>query len=96
MALMNLLPLLGKRLEDLSIDDLKAVKNHFKIDVEVTPELHKLTMKMLTDSDIDSVADLIQSPDQIKKLLGFFKSQSEVVEERSLKQCPHCDNFFLV
>lgn len=94
--MLALLPLLSKRLEDLSVADLNLVSKQFNINVDVTEPMRLAALDLLENGDINSVADLIKSPEQVKKLVSFFQSQKKLDDTRVLKQCPHCDNFMLV
>jgi len=71
----TLLPLLSKRLEELTPDDFSKIASVMKIDVELTDELKDAGFALLRGDSIDTVADLIQKPESIKKLLIFFKEQ---------------------
>jgi len=92
----TLLPLLGKRLEDLTPDDLDKVKKAFKINVDLTDELREAGLALLRDDSIDKVADLIQKPESIQKLLSFFKAQEpKTAHAAAVLRCPHCSLYFI-
>jgi len=95
--MITLLPLLGKRLEDLTSDDLVKVKKVFNINVDLTDELRDAGFALLKGDSIDKVSDLIQKPESVQKLLGFFKKRELVadVPPVAVVRCPHCEMFFL-
>jgi len=96
MSMLALLPLLGKKLTDLSVDDLNLVSKELGINVQVTEQMRVGALLLAKDGDLDSVADLIKSPEQIKSFVNFFKNQAVVNETHKLVSCPHCQNFHLI
>jgi hypothetical protein len=93
----SLLPLLGKKVEDLSLDDLSKVAKVMKLDIDVTDELRDAGLALLKGENIEKVADLIQSPDSVQKLLAVFQTKKSVALSAPGKQvlrCPHCELFF--
>jgi len=96
MSMLALFPLLSKKLNELTVDELNLVSKQLNINVEVTETMREAALTLMQSGNLDSVADLIKSPEQIKQLVSFFQSQKKVDETRTLKQCPHCDNFHLV
>lgn len=95
MKMVQLLPLFPKRLSDLTLDDLTLVQRSLGLELEVTEELKQAGLALLSGKSIDTVADLIQSPESLQQLLAMFRSQRPVVPPQRLEQCPHCSEFFL-
>lgn len=93
----KLAPLFGKKLTDLSLDDLQVAADAFDVKVAVTEELKTAALALLQGQKIDSVADLVQSPESVQQLISFFKrgeNPSNPVER--LVRCSHCGEFFLI
>lgn len=93
--MITLLPLLGKRIEDLTLIDLERVKKALKIDVQLTEELRAAGIAMLKGDGINTAADMIQSPESVQKLLSFFQKPPAVVDDKPVIRCPHCNLFFI-
>lgn len=70
--MVKLLPLSTKKLDELTLNDLKLVGTTLGIQVEITPELKEAAYKILAGENIHSVADLIQSPESIQQLITFI------------------------
>lgn len=81
-----LLSLKDKRLDDLTLDDLRGVAGVMGIELAITDELKEAGMALLQGRDINTVADMIQSPESIAQLLQFLqgKSQEQVIAEAEL------------
>lgn len=62
---------MGKRLEDLTLEDAKGVMSHFGLVVPLNDELLRAGVALLNGQDIHSVADMIQHPESIQTLIGF-------------------------
>jgi len=69
---MALLPLMGKKLNELTLVDLQAVRQVLDIKVEINDELKTAALALMQGQDINSVADLIRSPAAIEQLTRFF------------------------
>lgn len=90
-----LLPLLGKKAADLTLEDCQLVATTFKIDVHVTPELREAGLAILKGANIDKVADMIQNPESVQQLLSIFQKPVPVEPVKQVIRCPHCTLFFL-
>lgn len=73
MKFLKLLPLAGKRLEDLTLAELNDVREVMGVEVHVTDELKSAGLALLKGQNLDTVADLIQSPDSVKQLVAFIR-----------------------
>lgn len=73
MKFLKLLPLAGKRLEDLTLAELNDVREVMGVEVHVTDELKTAGLALLKGQNLDTVADLIQSPDSVKQLIAFLR-----------------------
>lgn len=92
--MLALLPLLGKKIEDLTLLDLEKVKTALKIDVELTEEMRAAGVAMLKGEGINTAADMIQTPESIQKLLAIFQKPKPPVDDKPVIRCPHCNLFF--
>ena len=72
MSLVKFAPLMGKRLEELSVEDVRAVLDHFNIKVNVNDELLGAGIALMGGEDIHTVADMIQQPESIETLVRFI------------------------
>jgi ribosomal protein L12E/L44/L45/RPP1/RPP2 len=92
----KLMPLMGKTIQEITVDDLSLVINALNLKVQPTEELRLAAVELLKGRDIDSVADLIKSPESIAMIGNFIQGRKqEIVDDRAVTQCPHCDGFFL-
>lgn len=72
-----LLHLRGKRLEDVTTEELNMIAEILGIKVNVNDELKRAGMALLRGDSIDTVADMIQSPESIQKIMLFLQGKSE-------------------
>lgn len=72
-----LLHLRGKRLEDITTEELSKIAEILGIKVNVDDELVRAGMALLRGDNIDTVADMIQSPESIQKIMLFLQGKSE-------------------
>lgn len=91
----KLTPLLSKRIHDLTLGDLQLATDTFDVGITMTEELKSGVLALLQGANIDSVADLIKSPQSLQQLLSFVRPQADSQHEQSVVQCPHCEQFFL-
>jgi len=85
-GIMKLLPLLSlkdKRLEDLTIDELGQASSAFGIDVPVTSELKTAAIALLHGKDLNTVSDLIQSPESVTQLVTFLKGGFDSLKSKA-------------
>lgn len=73
MNLFALAPLLGRRLDDLSIEELGDIGRTLGIQLDVTDELKQAGLALLQGKSIDTVAELVQSPESVAQLVAFLK-----------------------
>lgn len=71
-ALAQLAALRNRRLESLTREELGGLARAFGIDVPITEELRVAGMELLKGKSLDSVADLIQSPESVTQIVTFF------------------------
>lgn len=71
-TLIALAPLMSKKLEELTLDDLSLVQKTVGIEIELNAELVQAGVALLQGENIHSVADLVKSPAAIQQLIQFF------------------------
>lgn len=92
----SLAGLLPKKLTELTVDELSMAAKALKINVTVNEELRSAALLMMQGANLDTVSDLIQSPEAIKSLIGFFQPpKATSVETERVIRCKHCGDFFL-
>lgn len=82
----SLLPLLNKRLSDLTLENLQAMRQMFDIKVDITDELKSAAIALFQGKDIDTVSDLIQSPESVAQLVSFLQGGIASVREDAKHQ----------
>lgn len=84
-----------RKLADLTVDDLRSIADVLGIaDIDVTPELREAGLALLKGQNVDSVADMIQSPESIHQLVSVFQKKTEAPQP--LVKCPHCRELFFL
>lgn len=86
---------MGKKLNDVSLEDMDTVFKAMNINAIPTDELRLAALELLRGRDIHEVSDLIKSPESLTVLGNFIQGKSTKEETRDLVQCPHCNGFFL-
>lgn len=71
-TLIALSPLMSKKLDELTPNDLLLVQKTFGLEVDVSPELIEAGVALLRGENIHSVSDLVKSPAAIQQLIQFF------------------------
>lgn len=71
-SMMKFAPLMGKRLEELTVKDVSAVLAELGSPVVVNEELLNAGLALLQGQDIHTVADIIKSPDSVMTLVNFM------------------------
>lgn len=59
--------------KDLSVDHLNDIARALNADIPVTEELKVATVAFLQGQDINSVCDLIQSPESVRDVIEFLR-----------------------
>lgn len=84
-SMIRLAPLANLKLEDLTIEHAAAVLEELGVKIPVTDELLRAGVSLLRGEDINSVADMIQSPDSVRKLVEFMGRGFGLVDSGSLE-----------
>nr|UQT02514.1 P12 [Red mite associated cystovirus] len=64
---------MGKRLEDLVVTEIVDVLSAFNVKIDVTDELMEAGLALLRGQNINTVADMVKSPDSIVQLMSFMQ-----------------------
>lgn len=94
--LMVIGPLMGRKLSDLTIDDLGHLQSALGLNIRITPELQNAALALLQGKSIDTVADLVQSPESVKQLVSLVKGEVKPEVQQAVVRCKHCSEFFLI
>ena len=71
-GLAQLAALRNRRLESLTREELGGLAKAFGINVPVTEELRVAGLELLKGKSLDSVADMIQSPESVAQIVTFL------------------------
>lgn len=88
LQLASLGKLLPRRLESLTLDELKGVSEVLGVKIHVTDELREAALALLEGKSLDTVADMIQSPESIQQLVLFLKGGITHVAEAEIENHP--------
>lgn len=93
--MLGLLTKYGEQLSALSLEDIDAIAATFNFKIKATEELKAAAVALMRGKDINTVADLVKSPESVKQLIEFVKNGSgELVEKmipaEPLSACPNC------
>lgn len=88
-------PLMGRKLVDLTIEDLGLLQSALGLNIRITPELQIAALGLLQGKSIDTVADLVQSPESLQQLVSLVKGEVKPEIQQSVVRCKHCNEFFL-
>lgn len=70
-----LMYLAGRRLDELTMLDFRRVADTFGIKVDLTEELKLAGLALMQGQNINTVADMIQSPQSVAQLMNFLRGQ---------------------
>lgn len=99
MRMAKLTPLLPKKLEELSTGDLDSITEIFGLKTSLTEEIKEAAVMLLKGRDLNTVADVVQSPESVQQLISLFRKDAgsnQASEPDRLVRCPHCRDFFLI
>lgn len=72
-GLVNLAHLKDKRATDLTPADVVDIGNAFGVDLPLTAEVQEALLAWLKGANLDTVSDLIQSPESVVQLVSFIR-----------------------
>lgn len=88
MQLAKLAPLMSRRLESLTLDELRDIGDTLGLKVRVTEELKTAALALLQGKSLDTVADMIQQPESVQQLVLFLKGGMTSVAEAEIENHP--------
>lgn len=88
LQLASLSKLLPRRLESLTLEEIKGISDAFGVKVSVTNELRDAALALLQGKSLDTVADMIQSPESIQQLVLFLKGGLTHVADAEIENHP--------
>ena len=88
LQLASLSKLLPRRLESLTLEEIKGISDAFGVKVSVTNELRDAALALLQGKSLDTVADMIQSPESIQQLVLFLKGGLTYVADAEIENHP--------
>lgn len=91
LQLASLSKLLPRRLESLTLEEIKGISDAFGVKVSVTNELRDAALALLQGKSLDTVADMIQSPESIQQLVLFLKGGLTHVVDVEIENHPDYD-----
>jgi hypothetical protein len=71
---------MGLRVDELTVDHAVSVLSEFGVNVPVDDELLKAGMALLQGQNINTVADMIQKPDSVLKLVEFMGRGANLIK----------------
>lgn len=80
-GLLKLGHLASLRANQLTVEHLREIASALGTDVPMTEELQSAVISFLRGKDIDSVCDLIQSPESVRDVVAFFKGGFKELRE---------------
>lgn len=86
MALGQLTQLKDRTLQSLTREELEGLARTFGISVPITEELRTAGLALLKGESLDTVSDMIQSPESIQLITNFLRGGLESVSEFSEAQ----------
>lgn len=81
-------PLLNRKLDSLSTDEVREIGQAIGLKVTVTEELKDAALALLKGKSLDTVADMIQHPESIQQLVLFMKGGIQSVAEAEIENHP--------
>lgn len=64
----------GRTLESLTADEIGGLAKAFGLNVQITDELKAAGMALLAGKDLNTVNDMIQSPESVLQLVSLLKN----------------------
>lgn len=84
----KLAPLMNRRLESLSLEELRGISVDLGLKVKVTEELKNAALSLLQGKSLDTVADMVTQPESIQQLVMFLKGGVASIAEAEIENHP--------
>lgn len=78
-ALLSMLPLMPRKLSSLTVTELAGIRDAMGFDFKVNVEIRDAAMAMLQGQSLDTVADLVKSPEAVAELVTFLQGGFKAV-----------------
>ena len=88
LQLASLGKLLPRRLESLTLEEIEGISDAFGVKISVTSELRDAALALLQGKSLDTVSDMIQSPESIRQLVLFLKGGLTHVADSEIENHP--------
>lgn len=88
MRLASMAPLLDRRLDSLSLEELRNIGDTLGLKVKVTEELKNAALALLKGKSLDTVSDMISQPESIQQLVLFLQGGISSVAEAEVEEHP--------
>lgn len=86
--LVKLAPLMNRRLESLTLDELKGISDTLGFKVAVTEELKSAALSLLQGKSLDTVADMISQPESLQQIVLFLKGGITSIADAEIENHP--------
>lgn len=83
---LSLLSMGNRTLESLTATEIGGIAKAFGLDVPITDELKAAGMALLAGKDLDTVNDMIRSPESIMQLVALLKGGAGTPEPTIAEQ----------
>lgn len=88
MRFAKLAPLMNRKLESLTLEELRGVSADLGLKIKVTEELKNAALSLLQGKSLDTVADMITQPESIQQLVVFLKGGATSIAEAEIENHP--------
>lgn len=88
MRFAKLAPLMNRRLESLTLEELRGISNDLGLKIKVTEELKNAALSLLQGKSLDTVADMVTQPESIQQLVLFLKGGITSIAEAEIENHP--------
>ena len=88
MRFAKLAPLMNRRLESLTLEELRDISTTLDLKIKVTEELKNAALSLLQGKSLDTVADMVTQPESIQQLVMFLKGGVSSIAEAEIENHP--------
>lgn len=74
-----MLPLMNRKLSSLTVPELAGVRDALGLKFTVNEEIRDAAMALLQGQPLDTVADLIKSPEAVAELVAFLEGGAKAL-----------------
>lgn len=88
MRFAKLAPLMNRRLESLTLEELRDISTTLDLKIKVTEELKNAALSLLQGKSLDTVADMVTQPESIQQLVLFLKGGITSIADAEIENHP--------